>query len=141
MFQLNPVLAGDTTTIGSLGLCSVLLMRDTRYPWLILVPAIPGLVEIGDLDRDDRIRLMDETDTVAKALSRLFTPDKINIGALGNIVRQLHVHIVARNHGDPAWPGPVWGHSAAEDYSTTALNTRVAEMRETLNMSSAAPAN
>ena len=116
-------------------------MRDARYPWLILVPEMPGLVEIVDLDRDDRIRLMDETDTAAKALSRLFAPDKINTGALGNIVRQLHVHIVARNQGDPAWPGPVWGHSAAEDYSAAALNVRVAELREALNIPSAAIGN
>ena len=116
-------------------------MRDARYPWLILVPEMPGLVEIVDLDRDDRIRLMDETDTAAKALSRLFAPDKINTGALGNIVRQLHVHIVARNQGDPAWPGPVWGHSAVEDYSVAALNVRVAELREALNIPSAAIGN
>ena len=109
-------------------------MNDARYPWLILVPQKPGLVEIGDLDRADRIRLADETDLAAGALSRLYRPEKINIGALGNIVRQLHVHIVARFDGDPAWPGPVWGHSAALPYAPADLATRTGELRAALDI-------
>ena len=132
MFNLAPVLASDTEDLGSLGLCRVLLMRDARYPWLILVPQQAGLVEIGDLARDDRIRLMDEIETASAALVRLYAPDKLNTGALGNIVRQLHVHIVARNEGDPAWPGPVWGHSPAEPYADDALDARIGELRDAL---------
>lgn len=136
MFELDPQLAADTETIGTLGLCRVLLMRDARYPWLILVPQKPGLVEIGDLDREDRIRLMDEITAAGDALSRLYAPEKINTGALGNIVRQLHIHVVARNEGDPAWPGPVWGHSAAVAYSTEALDTRTRALRDALGTAS-----
>ncbi len=134
MFELDPRLAADTEELGSIGLCRVLLMCDARYPWLILVPEKPDLIEIGDLDRTGRTRLMDETDLAAGALSRLYTPEKINIGALGNIVRQLHVHVVARYDGDPAWPGPVWGHSAALPYSPVELAARASEIRAALDI-------
>lgn len=133
-FELDPVLAGDTADLGSLGLCRVLLIRDARYPWLILVPQLAGLVEIGDLARDDRIRLMDEIEAISAALAELYAPDKINTGALGNIVRQLHIHIVARNEGDPAWPGPVWGHSPAVAYADEALEIRKSELRTALKI-------
>lgn len=136
-FELDPVLAGDTADLGSLGLCRVLLMNDVRYPWLILVPQQTGLVEIGDLARDDRIRLMDEIEVASAALIDLYAPEKINTGALGNIVRQLHVHVVARNLGDPAWPGPVWGHSPAVPYAEDALETRIRELRDALKISAA----
>ena len=137
MFELDPVLAGDTADIGAPGLCRVLLMNDARYPWLILVPAQAGLVELGDLDRGDRIRLMDEIEAASGALTGLYRPEKINTGALGNIVRQLHIHIVARNTGDPAWPGPVWGHSAALPYAADALDKRVAEIQNALKIDAA----
>lgn len=127
-FVLDPVLAKDTAEIGSLALCRVLLMRDARYAWLILVPARPGLVEIGDLGQADRHLLSDETDRAAAALARLYAPEKINIGALGNVVRQLHVHVVARTTDDPAWPGPVWGHSPAVDYAPDAMAARCREI-------------
>lgn len=133
-FELDPRLTADTADIGALGLSRVLLMGDARYPWLILAPAQSGLVETGDLSRDDRIRLMDEIETASGALMRLYTPEKINTGALGNIVRQLHIHIVARNTGDPAWPGPVWGHSPALPYAADVLDARVAELRDALNI-------
>jgi diadenosine tetraphosphate (Ap4A) HIT family hydrolase len=132
MFELDPHLATDTEEVGMLGLCRVLLMRDARYPWLILVPAKPCLVEISDLPPEDRAILMDEITVAGTTLSGLYQPDKINTGALGNIVRQLHVHIVARNTGDPAWPGPVWGHSAALDYDAETLATRMQELRRSL---------
>lgn len=137
MFELDPRLSADTADIGALGLSRVLLMRDARYPWLILAPQQAGLVEVGDLDRDDRIRLMDEIETASGALLRLYTPEKINTGALGNIVRQLHIHIVARDTGDPAWPGPVWGHSPALPYTADALDARVSELRDALNIRAA----
>jgi diadenosine tetraphosphate (Ap4A) HIT family hydrolase len=132
MFELDPRLTADTEGLGMLGLCRVLLMRDARYPWLILVPAKPDLVEISDLAPEDRIVLMEEITVAGTALASLYRPEKINTGALGNIVRQLHVHIVARNTGDPAWPGPVWGHSPAEPYDAAALEVRIKEIRRSL---------
>jgi len=137
MFDLDPVLAGDTADIGMLGLCRVLLMKDSRYPWLILVPQQAALVELGDLARDDRVRLMDEIEAASTALAGLYQPEKINTGTLGNVVRQLHIHIVARNTGDPAWPGPVWGHSPALPYADEALKVRVAELRNALGIDAA----
>ena len=134
LFELDPVLAGDTADIGVLGLCRVLVIKDARYPWLILVPQQAGLVELGDLARDERIRLMDEIAAASAALTALYAPEKINTGALGNIVRQLHIHIVARSTGDPAWPGPVWGHSPALPYTADALDTRVADIRNALKI-------
>ena len=134
-FELDPRLAADTENIGMLGLCRVLLMRDARYPWLILVPAQPDLVEISDLSAADQSRLMAEIAAAGKALTDLYRPEKINTGALGNIVRQLHVHIVARNTGDPAWPGPVWGHSAAVAYDETTLQRRLREIKDALGLS------
>jgi len=134
-FELDPRLAADTENIGMLGLCRVLLMRDARYPWLILVPAQPDLVEISDLSAADQSRLMAEIAAAGEALTDLYRPEKINTGALGNIVRQLHVHIVARNTGDPAWPGPVWGHSAAVAYDETTLQRRLREIKDALGLS------
>jgi len=134
-FELDPRLAADTESVGMLGLCRVLLMRDARYPWLILIPAQPDLVEISDLSAADQSRLMAEIAAAGDALAGLYQPEKINTGALGNIVRQLHVHIVARNTGDPAWPGPVWGHSAAVAYDETTLQRRLREIKDALGLS------
>jgi len=133
-FNLDPQLGADTVEIGDLDLCRVLLMNDVRYPWLILVPAKPGLTEMGDLSRNDRIVLSDEIEAASAALTKLYNPLKLNLGELGNIVRQLHIHIVARTECDPAWPGPVWGHSPAETYSDDALQLRVTELGKALGI-------
>ncbi|PPR11246.1 MAG: hypothetical protein CFH41_00826 [Alphaproteobacteria bacterium MarineAlpha11_Bin1] len=133
MFELDGRLAADTVDIGRLNLCRILLMNDVRYAWLILVPTIPELNEITDLRRDDRIQLSDETNIAANILKILYNPLKINIGVLGNIVRQLHIHVVGRSECDPAWPGPVWGHSPPEPYSKDALEMRVREVRKHLD--------
>jgi diadenosine tetraphosphate (Ap4A) HIT family hydrolase len=108
-FQLHPTLADDTIEVARWPLCRVLLMNDSRYPWLILVPARAAMKEIHDLDAADQSLLMSEIDRASRVLSDLFTPDKINVGALGNIVQQLHIHVVARFETDDSWPGPVWG--------------------------------
>ncbi len=97
-------------------LSRVLLMNDSRYPWLILVPRRPNISEIHHLSKDDQALLLSEISQTSKYLEKEYAPKKINIGALGNIVAQLHVHIVARHEGDAAWPGPVWGHSEALPY-------------------------
>ena len=107
-FALDPRLAADTLKVGDLPLSRVLLMNDARFPWLILVPRRGGLVEIVDLDCGERALLMEEIALAIEALRAFPQVDKINLGALGNIVRQLHVHVVARRIGDAAWPGPVW---------------------------------
>jgi len=124
MFRLDPRLEQDTHGVTSFALSRVLLMNDARYPWLILVPNRNGLSELHDLNAADQARLNDEIIIVSRGLARMFTPEKINVGALGNIVRQLHIHIVARNTDDPAWPGPVWGHSPAVPYAADALAER-----------------
>jgi diadenosine tetraphosphate (Ap4A) HIT family hydrolase len=112
-FALDPRLAADTRPVASLPLCAVLLMNDARYPWLILVPRRAGLVEIADLRDDEQAMLWQEVNRAAAALRAVAPCDKLNLGALGNIVRQLHVHVVARVEGDAAWPGPVWGNGQA----------------------------
>jgi diadenosine tetraphosphate (Ap4A) HIT family hydrolase len=108
-FALDPRLEQDSLVLGRLALSRVLLMDDSRFPWLILVPERAGVTELLQLDRQDRHQLMDEIVVAQGVLSTLFGPDKLNLGALGNLVPQLHVHVVARFVSDAAWPGPVWG--------------------------------
>jgi diadenosine tetraphosphate (Ap4A) HIT family hydrolase len=115
-FQLDSRLAADTIPLGRLALSRVLLMDDARYPWLILVPERPELAEIIELPEPDRIVLMREIAAVSEVLKALYAPDKLNVGALGNKVRQLHVHVLARFASDAAWPGPVWGVGEAASY-------------------------
>jgi diadenosine tetraphosphate (Ap4A) HIT family hydrolase len=115
-FELDERLARDALVIGDWPLTRVLLMNDARWPWLILVPRREGMVELTDLELADQTQLTDEAGRAARFLKSHVQADKINVGALGNIVRQLHLHIVARVVGDPAWPGPVWGHGAATPY-------------------------
>lgn len=131
-FDLDPRLAGDTVVVGDLPLCRVLLMRDARFAWLVLVPRQPGLVEVADLSESDRATLWREVDAAGAALRAVAPCDKLNIGALGNIVRQLHVHVVARTEGDAAWPGPVWGSGKAEPYADTALDECLKTLRSLL---------
>jgi len=113
---LHPTLARDTVEVPRLRLCRVLLMKDRRFPWLILVPERESVREIHELPADDRAILIEEIAQASEALMRLSRPDKLNVGALGNIVPQLHVHVIARFATDPAWPGPVWGSGAAVPY-------------------------
>src|SRR5215469_10760211 len=118
-FALHPRLAADSTFVADWTLSRVLLMNDARYRWLILVPRRADAVELFDLAASDQQVLMEETVRAAERLKRLTAAAKINVGALGNLVPQLHVHVVARAPGDPAWPGPVWGHSPATPYAPT----------------------
>jgi diadenosine tetraphosphate (Ap4A) HIT family hydrolase len=116
LFTLDLQLDADTIPIGRLALSRILLMNDARYPWLILVPEWPDLAEIIDLSEADRLTLMREIAAASEALKALYGPDKLNVGALGNRVRQLHVHVLARFQSDAAWPGPVWGVGQAQPY-------------------------
>lgn len=133
-FLLHPRLQADCHPVGELRLCRVLLFDDSRYPWVVLVPRRPGLREIYDLDAADRATLFDEASQVGEVLMRSCPGDKLNLGALGNLVPQLHLHLVVRNQGDPAWPGPVWGHSAAAPYAAEALAERLALLRAGLGL-------
>jgi diadenosine tetraphosphate (Ap4A) HIT family hydrolase len=128
-FSLDPRLTADTLAVGDLALCCVRLMNDRRYPWLVLVPRIEGAVEVHALAPAERALLLEETTAAARALAELAPGHKINIGALGNVVRQLHVHVLARHEGDPAWPGPVWGHSPAVAYEPAAAKERIGCLR------------
>ena len=128
-FELDPRLAADSHWVADGPVCQVRLMDDTRFPWLVLVPRIAGAIEWFDLDDADRRAVFDEASQAARLLREHSGCDKINIGALGNIVRQLHVHVVARSPGDVAWPGPVWGSGAARRFSAVALESRLAELR------------
>ncbi len=132
MFELHPRLAADTAPLGALALSRVLLMNDARFRWLILVPARAGLREIHDLDAAGRAALIEEVALVSHALSTLYRPDKINVGALGNMVEQLHVHVVARRADDAAWPGPVWGAGTPVAYEDAILAQTTAEMQSVL---------
>jgi diadenosine tetraphosphate (Ap4A) HIT family hydrolase len=129
-FTLHPTLARDTVEVTRLPLCRVLLMKDRRFPWLILAPERESVREIHELLREDRHALVEEIAQASEVLTRLFHPDKLNVGALGNIVPQLHIHLVARTTTDPAWPGPVWGSGPAEAYMERELEEvrgRIAE--------------
>jgi diadenosine tetraphosphate (Ap4A) HIT family hydrolase len=132
-FELDARLAGDTLVVGDLALCRVLLMRDSRYAWLVLVPRRAGKVEVSDLPDDEQALLWREVDTAGRALRAVAPCDKLNIGALGNIVRQLHVHVVARRQGDAAWPGPVWGFGKAEAYGEGDAERLVGAIRQALD--------
>lgn len=134
MFMLYPQLAADTVPVGDLPLCRLLLAKDANYPWLILVPRRPGLVDLIDVDAADRAVLTTEIDTTARALKAITECDKLNVAALGNVVPQLHVHIIARRHSDAAWPKPVWGVVPAIPYDVRLRDGFVTALRRTLGM-------
>ncbi|MEH6527702.1 MAG: HIT family protein [Sneathiella sp.] len=129
MFDLHPQLANDTETVLELDICRVLLMNDSRYPWIILVPRQENLVELHDLDADIYPRVMAEIRQASRLMKELFSAHKVNVGALGNMVSQLHIHVVARHEGDVAWPGPVWGVGTAIPYSQADEIGRAARIR------------
>lgn len=120
-FVLDSRLAADTVWLCDWPLSAVLLMNDRRYPWLVVVPRLLALVEPFDLPADGQARLWREVGHAGRVLKATMGCRKVNIGTLGNIVSQLHVHVVARVEGDAAWPGPVWGQGVAERYEPPAL--------------------
>jgi diadenosine tetraphosphate (Ap4A) HIT family hydrolase len=128
-WSLHPQLARDTINIGDLPLCRALIINDANYPWLLLVPRRKGMVELIDLGEVERAQLMTEIARVAGALKDVTGCDKLNIAALGNVVPQLHVHIIARRHCDAAWPRPVWGVVPAQAYDPAALEGFVSAIR------------
>lgn len=132
-FSLDPRLENDSTGVMTIGLCDLRLSKDARWPWLILVPRRPAVTEIFELTPLDQVLLTFETELAATTLKKITGATKINVGALGNIVRQLHVHVVARFEGDANWPGPVWGFGRAEPYEGERRNEFIAKLREALS--------
>ena len=131
-FALDARLERDSHFIADGPLSQLRLMDDARYAWLILVPRVADADELFDLDGGQQRLLLAEINLVAQALRKTGRCDKINIGALGNIVRQLHVHVLARNEGDDAWPGPVWGHGTAQRYAVAERQQRLLLLRDAL---------
>lgn len=132
-FALDPRLAADTIFVADLPLCQLRLMDDARFGWLVLVPRLDDAVEWTDLDRERQAALLAEMNTAASLLRTLGHCDKLNIGALGNVVRQLHVHVVARRIDDAAWPGPVWGSGPAARYDQATRESLVETLRSALS--------
>ena len=128
-FELHPQLAADTVSICSLRLCEVLLLNDSNFPWLVLVPARTDLRDLHHLSPDDMVTAGREISRASEVLVELFVPDKINVAALGNMVPQLHIHVVARFKDDAAWPNPIWGVVPAQAYVADELTTRLADLR------------
>ncbi|WP_266181522.1 HIT domain-containing protein [Dyella humicola] len=133
-FVIDTRLRADTRHVASLDLCDVLLMNDARFPWLVLVPRRAGMVEICDLAAAEQTTLWLEAHRAAQALRAIAAFDKLNLGALGNIVRQLHVHVVGRRQGDSAWPGPVWGSGAAQHYEPQELEQMLGRLQNELRV-------
>jgi diadenosine tetraphosphate (Ap4A) HIT family hydrolase len=131
-FVLHPQLAKDTALIGRIGECLLLLMKDARYPWLILVPEQEGLRELHDLSDDQFSSVTQIIKQTSLRLQTLTEALKINVAALGNMVPQLHIHIIARREDDASWPGPVWGVGTAEPYTEDELTVLVATLKESL---------
>ena len=136
-FALDPRLAADTHAIGALPFSELLLMDDARFPWVILVPRIAGARELIDLDEGDQRLLLGEIDRVARVLEAMLHPDKLNIAALGNVVPQLHVHVIARFTTDAAWPNPVWGRGERMAYGERERAARIARLRAALGSENA----
>lgn len=131
-WHIDPQLAEDTHPLAAFALCELRLMDDANYPWLLLVPRVADAVELLDLDASQRHRLADEVDRASRALLAVFRPHKLNVAALGNLVPQLHVHVIARFQHDPAWPAPVWGRVAAQPHSPELLVQRIAQLQAAL---------
>ncbi len=126
MFTLHPQLEKDGIVMGELPLSRLLLLNDSRYPWFVLVPRRENITEIYQLSEADQQQLLLESSRLGRLMMEGFNGDKLNIGALGNLVPQLHLHHIVRYKNDEAWPGPVWGVGAALPYS----GEQVAAMRQ-----------
>jgi len=132
-WTLHPQLDNDTAPLGDLALCRVLSINAADYPWLILVPRRAGVIEIVDLG-GDAARLMEEIALASRVLKRVTRCDKLNIVAIGNVVPQLHVHIVARRHDNPLWPKPVWGAAPPPAGDAAAFARLLAAIRDGLGI-------
>lgn len=135
MFELDEAFIATSAALGDLPLSHARLQDDARYPWIVLIPRRAAARELEDLTREDLSALTDEILAAGRAVRALgMRVDKLNVGALGNVTPQLHVHVVGRQAADPAWPGPVWGHSPALPYAPKALENVVAAARAALGL-------
>ena len=125
-FELDSRLANDCILLGDFPLSRLLLMNDAQYPWFILVPRRAGVTEMYHLSEGERYQLMDESAELAEAMADSFSAKKMNVAMLGNMVPQLHLHHIARQESDPAWPGPVWGKHPTKPY----IQEQIKDMRE-----------
>lgn len=132
-FELDARLERDSELVTVLGLCQLRLLKDSRWPWLMLVPQRTGKTEIFELAPLDQAMLTFETNMIAEALKKATGAKKINVGALGNVVSQLHVHVVARNEGDANWPGPIWGFGTAVPYDDHAKQAFLKALNEAIS--------
>lgn len=130
MFALDSRLQQDTLPIGDFPLCRLLLMKDARYPWFVLVPRREEVVELFQLDAEDQRTFWQETCELAETLKDTFGADKMNVAALGNVVSQLHMHVIVRRRDDDAWPAPVWGKHPALPYT----DAQIAAIRDKLRL-------
>jgi diadenosine tetraphosphate (Ap4A) HIT family hydrolase len=131
-WSLHPQLDADAITLGDLPLSRVLLAKDANYPWLLLVPRRANAREIIDLEATDQAHLMSEIAAASRALKMVTTCDKLNVAAIGNVVPQLHVHIIARRHTDAAWPRPVWGVASPIAHDAARLDPLLAALRRAI---------
>lgn len=135
MFEIDPAFLATSHTLGELPVSHARLQDDARYPWIVLIPRRAGARELEDLAREELAALTDEILAAGRAVRALgFQVDKLNVGALGNVTPQLHVHVIGRRAQDPAWPGPVWGHSPAEPYRAEHLAAVVTAARAALGL-------
>lgn len=132
MFELHPRLAQDSIVIGEFDLSLLLLSRDANYPWCILVPKREDVFEIHHLDEQEQLQLIRESCRLSEVMTSLFDADKMNVAALGNVVRQLHIHHIARFTDDAAWPQPIWGKIPAKEYSEEELTERIKRLQNAL---------
>jgi len=116
-FELHPQLEAGSEELGRLGGCRLLLKNNAMFPWLLLVPEVDGIEELHELPRLQFDEVMDTTRRVSAFVADYFQPEKLNVACIGNIVRQMHIHIVGRSTDDPAWPAPVWGFDGKKPYS------------------------
>lgn len=132
MFALHSQLAKDCLHVGDFPLCRLLLMNDSRYPWVILVPQRDAIEEIYQLHTDDQLQLSRESSYLGEAMMQHYQGDKLNIAALGNVVSQLHIHHVVRYRDDETWPAPIWGRGTQRPYNSQELEKQMVILRNML---------
>ena len=133
-FEVHDQLLSDCLIVGDAALCRILLMNDSRFPWLILVPRISGLRDFHEVPTEHRASLFDEIEAASNAVQEVIEADKINVAALGNQVPQLHIHVIGRLKDDEAWPGPVWGVGKSVPYDHDVQQNMIEFVRATMRL-------
>lgn len=133
MFVLDPRIERDSIYVTDLSLCQIRLQNDSRFPWVILIPKVENVIEVHDLIQSDQAQLIKESSIVATIVKKLTNCKKVNVANLGNIVSQLHWHVVGRTETDAAWPGPIWGVGSANDYEFSARQKLVKNIKQELD--------